>query len=210
MKRGMLLALTLLLAAPAASIVGQESGEQIPEARTRKGRVKYKKALGVWTRDLKLYANFETKLLLRAVYKSEAFRDAWTDEYSRRYMLPKEERALLAERQRDDARRFHEVLFAVWAADSKNGHFIGDDAPWNLHLVTESGESVAPLVVTRIKRPSTELVELYPFITPHDRVFVAKFPVLGDDGTPLLAPESKQVSLRVAGVLARGQVTWDL
>ena len=187
------------------------SSEQSSEAKRRpRGPGPYKRALRRWTEELQLYNRFETKILMRAVFKSDAFREGYVREYARRYMLPREDTALLRQREMDDGARFHEVLFAVWAADSKGGHFIGDDAPWRIRLLASDGREVAPLVLTRIKRPSTELLELYPFITPHDRVFVAKFPVLGGDGTPLITGDKDALRMRVTGVLARGELVWSL
>ncbi len=174
------------------------------------GAAAYSRTLRAWTKELRLYDRFETKLLMRAVFKSERFRTAWSHEYARRNILPSETYALLRERQMDDAARFHEILFAAWAGDSKGGHFIGDDAPWTIRLVGDDGRTVSPLLVNRIKRPSTELLTLFPFITPHDRIFVAKFPVLADDGTPLISEQSRALTLQVAGVLARGEMVWPL
>lgn len=198
--------LTLVIATVAPpSAPAQDGLENTPKVR---GPGIYKRALRQWTRELKLYRRFETKLLMRAVFKSEGFRDRYTREYARRYVLPPDDYALMREREMDDAARFHEVLFAVWASDNKGGHFVGDDAPWQIRLLSSDGRDVAPLVLQRIKRPSTEVLELYPFITPHDRVFIAKFPVLGQDGTPLLQGEDDTLRLRVSGVLARGEMTW--
>ena len=174
------------------------------------GAAAYSRALRGWTRELRLYDRFETKLLMRAVYKGPAFRRAWSHEYARRNILPSEAYALLKEREQDDAARFHEVLFACWAGDSRGGHFLGDDAPWTIRLVGDGGRTVSPLLLERIKRPSTELLTLYPFISPHDRIFVAKFPVLADDGTPLISEQSRGLTLQIAGVLARGEMVWEL
>lgn len=174
------------------------------------GAAAYRRTLRSWTKELRLYDRFETKLLMRAVFKSQRFREGWSHEYARRNILPSETYALLRERQMDDAARFHEVLFAAWAGDSRGGHFIGDDAPWTIRLVGDDDRTVAPLILERIKRPSTELLTLFPFITPHDRIFVAKFPVLGEDGTPLIGQTSERLTLQVAGVLARGEMVWPL
>lgn len=189
---------------PAAGMAGYEQYQRTG------GAAAYSRALRVWTKELRLYDRFETKLLMRAVYKSARFRTAWSHEYARRNILPSESYALLKERQMDDAARFHEVLFAVWAGDSRGGHFLGDDAPWTIRLVGDDDRTVAPLLLERIKRPSTELLTLYPFITPHDRVFIAKFPVLADDGTPLVSEQGGRITLQIAGVLARGEMVWPL
>ncbi len=206
----LLLALALLL--PGNAVAEEAAPDTPAPEQTRERSVHrardYKKALRSWTRELKLYRDFETKLLMRALFRSRSFRETYSREYARRFMLPAEDYALLRERELDDGARFHEVLIAVWAADSKGGHLIGDDAPWQIRLVGPDGRSVAPLVLQRIKRPSTEVLELFPFITPHDRVFIAKFPVLGNDGTPLLTAGAA-LRLRVAGVLARGEMSWD-
>jgi hypothetical protein len=174
------------------------------------GEREYMAALRRWTGQLRLYDHFETSLLLRAVYKSEAFRRAWCHEYARRYILPTEDYALLVEKEMDDAARFHEVFIAVWADDTRRGNFVGDEVPWKMRLVGDSGRTVDPLIIKEIHKPTTEVLTLYPFITAHDHVFVAKFPVLGSDGTPLLSPESRRLTLQVVGVVNRGETGWDL
>ncbi len=205
---GALAALILLLTGCATQTPQRLTG--YAQYQRTGGAVAYGRTLRLWTKELRLYDRFETKLLMRAVFKSAQFREGWTHEYARRNILPTEAYALLREREMDDAARFHEILFAVWAGDSRGGHFIGDDAPWTIRLVGDDDRTVAPLILQRIKRPSTELLTLFPFITPHDRIFIAKFPVLADDGTPLISQRSAQVSLQVAGVLARGELAWPL
>ncbi len=59
-----------------------------------------------------------------------------------------------------------------------------------------------------IRRPSTELLTLFPYITPHDKVFVAKFPVLAGDGMPLVTGKSRMLKMQVAGVKGRGELKW--
>jgi len=214
MRADLALALAALLCATPAEAQDAEPAaptadtEPDPERRKTHRARDYTRALRTWTRELKLYRDFESKLLMRALFRSKSFRETYSREYARRFMLPSDDYALLRERQLDDGARFHEMLIAVWAADTKGGHFVGDDAPWQIRLVGPDGRSVAPLVLQRVKRPSTELLELFPFITGHDRVFIAKFPVLGDDGTPLL-PGDGALRLRVAGVLARGEMNWE-
>jgi len=208
--RAALLALVLGLALPACGPPPAAGLAGYSLYQGKGGAAAYSRALRTWTRELRLYDRFETKLLMHAVYKSARFRTAWSHEYARRNILPSETYALLREREQDDAARFHEVLFAAWAGDSRGGHFLGDDAPWTIRLVGDNGRTVAPLLLERIKRPSTELLTLYPFITPHDRVFVAKFPVLGEDGTPLISEQSGALTLQIAGVLAAGEMVWPL
>jgi hypothetical protein len=176
----------------------------------RGGEVVYKNTLDRWTGELRLYDKGTTQLLLHATYKHSQFREAWSHEYARRFILPRDDHALLVERELADASRFHEVFIAAWANDTRRGHFEGDEAPWALRLIGTSGRSVDPLVVTRIKRPTTELLTLFPFIEGHDRLFLVKFPVLGPDGLPLVAPEDPQLLLQVAGVLNRGEIAWPL
>lgn len=88
------------------------------------------------------------------------------------------------------------------------GDFAGDEPTWRLRMVGDDDRTVSPVVVRWIKRPTTELRSMYPFIGPHDRVFVAKFPVLASDGMPLITDRSSQIKLQVAGVLGRGELTW--
>ncbi len=174
------------------------------------GPAAYQHELERWTGDLRLYDRGRTSLLLHAVYKSERFRRAWSHEHARRFILPQDDYALLLERELADGSRFHEVLIAAWANDTKRGDFDGDDAPWRLRLVGQSGRTVEPLLVRRIKKPDTEMLVMYPFIDGHDRVYEVKFPVLGPDGLPLLRPDDEALKLQVAGTLNRGEVIWDL
>ncbi|MEE2829603.1 MAG: hypothetical protein VX498_10475 [Myxococcota bacterium] len=170
----------------------------------------YARSLDRWTTQLRLYDRWETSLLMKATFKAEPFRKAWTHEYSRRYILPQDDYGLLLEEELGDASRYHEFLIAVWANDTRFGHFEGDDAPWTLRLVGDDSRTVDPLVLRRIKKPSTEMLALFPFIGPHDRVFSVKFPVLGSDGTPILSDRTQVVKMQVAGVVNRGELVWQL
>lgn len=208
--RLLLLAGALLLAACAPSAVKQAGFAGYDEYEGKAGEPAYFRQLTRWTGELRLYDRGTTTLLLHATYKHRDFRRAWSHEYARRFILPRDDHALMLERELADASRFHEIFIAAWANDTRRGHFDGDDAPWSLRLVGSSGRSVDPLVITPIKRPTTELLTLFPFVDGHDRLFLVKFPVLGPDGLPLVAPEDEQVLLQVAGVLARGEISWAL
>ena len=198
-------ALALLACGP---VYRTPTGSEIYESGG--GQVAYTRALRRWTQEIRLYDKWETSLLMKAVYKSEPFRRAWSHEYARRYVLPQEDYALLLQRELEDESRFHEILFAAWANDSLQGDFVGDDPPWKLRLVGDDGRTVEPLVLRRVRKPNTQMLRMYPIITPHDRVFVAKFPVLGPDGMLLVTPESREIKLQVAGVVHRGELVWDL
>ncbi len=174
------------------------------------GQRAYQRAVRRWTQEIRLYDKWETSLLMKATLKVAPFRRAWTFEYARRYILPQDDYALLLQRELEDAQRYHEVLFAAWADDTRRGDFVGTDAPWKVRLVGDGGRSVDPLILKRIRRPTTELLSLYPFITAHDRVFVAKFPTLGPDGLPLITERTREIKLQVAGVVHRGELVWDL
>lgn len=198
-------ALALLACGPAYRA---PTGSEIYEAGG--GQAAYSRALRRWTREIRLYDKWETSLLMRATYKSEPFRRAWSHEYARRYVLPQEDHALLLQRELEDASRFHEILFAAWANDSRQGDFVGKDPPWKVRLVGDGGRTVEPLVLRPIRKPNTQMLRLYPYITAHDRVFLAKFPVLGPDGMLLVTPDSPDLKLLVAGVVHRGELVWDL
>lgn len=174
------------------------------------GAAAYGVALARWTQDIRLYDRWETSLLMKATFKGEAFRKAWTHEYARRFILPQDDFGLLLEGELADASRYHEFLVALWANDTRKGHFEGKGAPWKLRLVGDGDRTVDPLVLRRIKKPSTELRTFFPEIGPHDRVFVVKFPVLAGDGNPILSPRSPKLTLQVVGAVHRGELTWDL
>jgi hypothetical protein len=170
----------------------------------------YRRAVRRWTQELRLYNKWETSLLMRATFKAPRFRRAYSHEYARRYILPQDDYALLLQRELEDASRYHEIVFAVWADDTRRGDFVGKDAPWKVRLVGDGGRTVDPLILKRIRRPTTELLSLFPYITPHDRVFVAKFPTLGPDGLPLITEQTPVIKMQVAGVVHRGELIWDL
>ncbi len=174
------------------------------------GVIAYRRALRRWTQDIRLYDRWSTSLLMTATYKSPTFRRAWSYEYSRRYILPQDDAALLLERELDEAARFHEILFAAWADDTRSGDFVGQDPPWTVRLIGDGGRSVEPLLLKRVRSPSTEILRLFEYITPHHRVFIAKFPVLGPDGLPLITPTSTEIRMQVAGVIHRGELVWKL
>lgn len=163
----------------------------------------YPDALSRWSGTDKAYEKLETRLIVSATWKTGAFREAYADEYARRYLLSDAERDDLKRREYLDGESYHEFFFAAYTPESRWNDFSKRDSIWKLRLYDEEGNFVDPLVVTKVKNDDPKLHAFYPYFTLWTKGYVVKFPKSG------LAPAPKSVRLQFASALGAAEIEYD-
>ena len=163
----------------------------------------YNAALNRWSGTEKVYEKLETRLIVSSTYKSGAFRDAYADEYSRRYLLSDAERDELKRREHADAESYHEFFFAAYTPESRWNDFSKRESIWKVRLFDDAGNSVEPLVVTKVKNDDPKLRAFYPYFTLWTKAYVVKFPKSG------LSADSKSLRIQFSSALGAAEIALD-
>ena len=179
---------TLLLGGSAFALVGASP------------RRRYLKEHRGFTRELVLYFDIATALILRATLLEPAFRAVVADE-RRRLMDPSaEDHAAFVARMQADGAAFFDVVFAADSAFDNATKFGPGDDRWNLRLEADGAEQ--PFVqVDRVRRPSPLHEALYAQTNQWSELWIARW--------QRLVPAPGTVVLHVGGGFGNGDCVWQ-
>ncbi len=172
-----------------------------PRPDPRYGRVHVEQ-----TRELKLYDQLETQLILRATWRGEAQRRAAVAELAWRGSMTTDEQATLLQAELAELAAAHEVVFASMfssSAGTPDPPIFGDalDSPWRLRLDVD-GQPCPLLSVDQVDDPSAAQALLYPQLNAWSQLWIARFDrSCGSAGTARLV---------VSGSGGSGALTWAL
>lgn len=171
---------------------------------------RYKTILKKWTREGKGYENFETKLIIKATFRTEEFRESYVNEYSKVYMLDGEKLKKFKEDEIMASKNYHEFLLSVHTPVREWSELERKEPTWAIFMINDSGDKVAPLELKRQKEKAAYLKRFYPFIDDWSEVYTVKFPIGLSDGRLLIANETKYVKFIMTGPYGKGDLTWEL
>jgi hypothetical protein len=185
---------TVSLAPPARPIASRD----YPEVRER------------WTRSQRVLKALDTPLRVYATLFSPEFVAAYLSKQTAMFRLTPAERAELARRLRDDADGG--FLFFVSAASHewKWIDFEKQDSVWRIALANPRGGQVRPTRIELERKPTATTTELFPYVTEFYHTYTFRFPPVLPDGTPLLKPGDKRLTLLFSGPLGRAELVWNL
>ena len=163
----------------------------------------YKEALDRWSGTQKVYEQLETRLIVNTTWKSGAFRDAYTNEYARRYLLSDAERDDLKRREHADAEAYHEFFFSAYTPEPRWNDFSKRESIWKIRLFDDAGNSVEPLVVTKVKNDDPKAKAFYPYFSMWTRGYVVKFPKTG------LSGDSKSLKIQFTSAFGAAEIALD-
>ena len=160
----------------------------------------YLRAHRQWTRELVLYWEGSTALLLRATLLEPAFRAILAEERRRLTGADDADHAAFLERMRADGERFVEVVFAADSAFPEAERFGAGDDRWSLRCAADG--AAQPLsAVDRIRRPSPLHQALYAQHNLWSDLWIARF------DRSVVSP--RRVDLDVGGGFGHGTCTWE-
>jgi hypothetical protein len=177
----------------------------------------YRSVYQRWTRTILITKDYDTSLDAAATWKSYDFRWAYAVRYSATYQLTAAEQEALLKTQLDELATGNVFYVSAGASRFEWVDFEKANTIWRISLLTDEGHEVRPLEIRKLKKvPAAELEAFYPaspriqpvssFYSPYQIRFPDKLP----DGTPLIGPHTKRVTLRFAGVLGSAEMSWNI
>lgn len=154
-----------------------------------------------WTRELVLYRDFSTALLLRATLLEPELRVALSAERQRLVNPSAADHAEFVARMERDAAAYHDVVFAADSSYENAQKFGNTDDRWNLRLLVDGTEATL-VSVERVRNPSPLHDALY---VQHDiwsELWIARFDRVSE--------HPQRVELIVGSGYGNGAVDWQL
>ncbi len=115
------------------------------------------------------------------------------------------------EDQLEGAARVHEFLIASFVPEEKWNDFDKAGSMWQLYLVNDQNERVAPVEVRRGRREDAVTPHFFPYVTPWKSVYTVRFPynILTTD-EPIIEEDTKEIKLVITSVLGTAEMDWKL
>lgn len=193
------------------------AAKHIPESSKQgKSEVKqpssdYFSVLSQWTKGKKVYENLETKLYVYATYKSWQWRNAYIDEYAKRYMLDALQKENILAREKEINERFNEFFLSIYTPEIKWNDFDKKDSIWSIYLEDDKGERVSLLEITKVDESNPLVREFFPHMDLWSFGYIVKFPKYLPTGKePFPSPSSKSMKLTITGAVGKTQLEWRL
>ncbi|MBI5893673.1 MAG: hypothetical protein HZB79_08505 [Deltaproteobacteria bacterium] len=171
----------------------------------------YSDILSQWTKSKKVYENLETKLYIYATYKSWQWRDAYIDEYAKRYMMDALQKENILAREKEINERFNEFFLSIYTPEIKWNDFDKKDSIWSIYLEDDKGERVSPLEITRVDENNPLVREFFPHMDLWSFGYIVRFPKYLPTGKePFPSSASKSMKLIITGAVGKTQLEWRL
>ncbi|MCB9729532.1 MAG: hypothetical protein H6744_08550 [Deltaproteobacteria bacterium] len=167
----------------------------------------YDRTRGRWTRKVETYENFESRLFVRATFKTEEFRRAYADAYARMFALEPAARESLLEAEL--AEQADEYVFVVASfTNSLDWENLDPKAGiWDVRMENGDGRVIRPSKVKRLDETNPTWDRLFPYKAFHDRLYEFHFPK--DPASPI-ARSGEPVYLVIAGAPAQVKLEWPM
>lgn len=162
-----------------------------------------------WTRHVRINHDWDAALDAHVTLLSDEMRAAYAVRLADLRALAPMERQVLVDQQRLEGTHFVEFVIELDTTRYEWNDLSSPQTLWTITLRDSDGREIGrPEVQPVIVKPE-QLKELFPPLTPFTRTWRVRFPEQLPDGTRLLSPSTKWVTLRFAGPLGQGDVRWD-
>jgi hypothetical protein len=171
----------------------------------------YREVYERWTREFQILPvdGIENVLTATVTHSSFEFRWAYVVKSAQDLRLSPSERQQLNEEQFSRLEQGHEFFVSCMSGVDKAENLDPEDGPWKVRLIDDRGRQVAPLEVTRVRRPSAADVKYFGFDPVHRQAWRILFPLRADDGRPILLPDVRSYSLRFSSPYGQGEASYS-
>jgi hypothetical protein len=174
----------------------------------RRDRGAYTRLRDHWTRHAHVRLDYDTALDGRAVLMSGEMRAGWLRYRALVDCMAPDDFSALVDRAHDNAARGVDFVVLLDSSRWEWNDLSSDRSVWSITFVDDRGQVVAPIERQPLDDRPEMMVTLYGDGTPFTRGWRIRFPTVFPDGTPLLRPDTRRVTLRFAGPLGSDDMTW--
>lgn len=174
----------------------------------RGDRASYYRVLNNWTRDGKLYREFDTRMLVWATLYSRDFIKAYLSEDAR---TREWDQATFVKKLADMERQYENVIpfqLAVLTHKKEWDDFDKPKSSWDVFLLTDKGERVAPISIRRTALEPESAEIMFPYLSSWGSVYFVTFPVISPEGLSYWSDATKSLVLVIAGPSGKIELVW--
>jgi hypothetical protein len=177
---------------------------QAPSAR------EYVDLVKLWTRHGHLRQDFDIALDVDATMRSPEFRAGYAEKYLAVYHVGPS----LAGQKRVELRALGADRYEFHVETQAHTYELNDLSQrkgyWRVALINDRNQEVQPVEVRALKDRPELAAAFYPYAGLFSRGWDLSFPQTLPDGTPLVQPESRSLTLRFAGPQGSVDLIWKL
>ncbi len=174
------------------------------------GAGSYVDELKKWTRAGHVLADFDEALSVNATFRAPEFRAAYTEKWVKTFRIGAADAARTFDKLMSDGADTWEFHIESQAHRWELNDFSSKKSIWRVALVDEQGREVTPKEVKVTTNRREVEMEFYPYATIFSRGWLIRFPKTLADGTPLVGPDTKMLTLRFAGPMGGIDLVWIL
>jgi hypothetical protein len=166
--------------------------------------------LKVWTRHGHRRDDFDVALDFDATLHAPQFRAAYIEKYLTVYAIGPE---FMAQKRAELWAETADV-YELHVESQTHTYELNDFTPskkiWRVTLLNDQNNEVLPVEVREMHERPELVVTFYPYANQFSRGWRIRFPRALADGTPLVRPDVKALTLRFAGPQGKIDVDWRL
>jgi hypothetical protein len=170
----------------------------------------YVDLLKKWTRAGHIIDDFDEALQVSATLRSPEFRAVYAEKWVKTFRIGPDEAARTREKLMAEGADTWEFHIESDAHRWEINDFSSKKTVWRLALTDDTGREVTTKeIIATAQRRELEK-EFYPYAGLFSRGWTIRFPKTLIDGSPLIGPQTKSLTLRVAGPLGVIDLVWLL
>lgn len=163
-----------------------------------------------WTKEARIYRGFDLELIVNATFKSANFRNAYSDEYARAYMLNNAGKEKLITDQGKAAKEYNDFLLAVYIPDEKWNDLDTKNSIWQVYLATNESKRIQPIEIRKITKDRAVMQHFFPYITPWKMIYMVRFPVNDPEtNQDVINNDTAKIKLLITGVRGTAEMVWE-
>jgi hypothetical protein len=202
-------AFALALAVGAASCAGTPAHVSLEEPRKWPRADDYVDELKRWTRYGHVRNDFDESLDVSATMRSAEFRAAYAEKWIDVYRVGRGDAERLRMELLNDGADTLEFHVETSAHNYSLNEF-GAKSAWRVSVLDDRGREVTTHDVRPPKDKREVIAAFYPYASLFSRSWRFRFPRLLPDGSPLVTPETRSLTLRFAGPDGWTDLVWLL
>jgi hypothetical protein len=170
----------------------------------------YDDMLDRWTEDVKIYEEFETKIIMTATLLSSDMLRAYAAKHCEYYLLDQVSCAGAKQELLAGADREYNVFMAFFTADAEANDLDIKDTLWKIYLEGPGESRVLPVKIERVREKVAYYEAFYPYVKPWQATYRIKFARQVTEENDEIPAPTGDLRLIVTGPIGQAVVEFEL